>query len=42
MQDRMELAYQGWPTESPLWALMTVLVIVFALAAIVRLLRDKH
>jgi hypothetical protein len=42
MQDRMELAYKGWPTESPLWVLMTVLVIVFALVTIVRLLRNKH
>ncbi|WUH89315.1 hypothetical protein OG900_03595 [Streptomyces sp. NBC_00433] len=39
MQDLVELAYQGSPSGGPVWAFMTVLVIVFSLAVIVRLLR---
>lgn len=42
MQDRMEFASEGWSNGSPLWVFMTVLVIVFSLATIVRLLRNKH
>ncbi|CAG6390918.1 conserved hypothetical protein [Actinacidiphila cocklensis] len=38
----MEMAYKGMPTGSPEWVFMTVLVIVFSLAVIVRLLRDKR
>ena len=42
MQSHMEMAYQGWPAGTPMWTLMNVIVIVFALAMIVSLLRKKN
>lgn len=38
----MEMIGQGPVTGGPMWDFVTVLVIAFTLAAIVRLLRDKQ
>lgn len=38
----MELAYDGAPVGGPMWSFMTVLVIIFSVAVIIKLLRDKH
>ncbi|SHM06480.1 hypothetical protein SAMN05216499_10832 [Actinacidiphila paucisporea] len=42
MQNLVDVAYKGSPSGGPVFAFMTVLVIVFSLAVIVRLLRNKH
>lgn len=41
MHERMDLAYKGWADGTPLWTLVTILVIVFAIATIVNLLRKN-
>lgn len=42
MQDRMEMAYTGWPDGSPLGVLVTIIVMMVALVMIAKLLRDKR
>jgi hypothetical protein len=38
----MEMVYKGSSSGNPVWVLMTVIVVVCAITAIVRLLGGKH
>lgn len=35
------MAYKEWPDGSPLWVLITIIVMMGSLALIAKLLRDK-
>ncbi|WP_327288874.1 hypothetical protein [Streptomyces sp. NBC_01198] len=36
MEDRMQLAYKGWPSGTPLWLLFVLIALTLAIAYVVR------
>lgn len=36
VEDRMQLAYKGWPSGTPLWLLFVLIALTLAIAYVVR------